>query len=416
MGGGLSWASRSYREALPPVSQASPSFDITAMNLGLEKRVSQSPGIGGKGLGEATSLLSGGEEAAGSRSAGAGEWVGRREGEGGREEGGEARKMPLPGAGRGRGSREGLPRCLVGAGAAISLIWRSGVQVPGWGRHLPTSSLYHSGRRGGDGGQGTAEPYPERDANRQTWEKVNKGHAPYRRPAGAHPPLRPPPVHFHSPGPSPLPDSCTARSGGGGEGCPRPQPALPALGLHTLHTHLERVSPARPKQFNLCRTFAHESRTCCPRVQRPRAPKPERGRQGGDRGPRKVSGTGPAAREPIAGSCAPAQPGSAPGRAAYQQNETRGDRKADSCSESSEPLSPATLPVRTGLAAAPPLGRSSPGKLQPRRAPARPRPHRRPGGALPQSLIKKVAKLTLPKVVVACVPLSFPAMYSLKQD
>lgn len=86
VGGGLSWASRSYREALPPVSQASPSFDITAMNLGLEKRVSQSPGIGGKGLGEATSLHSGGKEAAGSRSAGAGEWVGRREGEGGRED------------------------------------------------------------------------------------------------------------------------------------------------------------------------------------------------------------------------------------------------------------------------------------------------------------------------------------------
>ncbi|KAK2505634.1 hypothetical protein MC885_008205 [Smutsia gigantea] len=40
-------------------------------------------------------------------------------------------------------------------------------------------------------------------------------------------------------------------------------------------------------------------------------------------------------------------------------------------------------------------------------ASARPRPPappRRPGGALPQSLIKKVAKLTLPKVVVACVP------------
>nr|XP_010592089.1 basic salivary proline-rich protein 3 [Loxodonta africana] len=51
-------------------------------------------------------------------------------------------------------------------------------------------------------------------------------------------------------------------------------------------------------------------------------------------------------------------------------------------------------------------------------APPRPRPPappRRSGGALPQSLIKKVAKLTLPKVV-ACAPLSLPALYSLKHD
>nr|XP_025850639.1 Wilms tumor protein 1-interacting protein-like [Vulpes vulpes] len=48
--------------------------------------------------------------------------------------------------------------------------------------------------------------------------------------------------------------------------------------------------------------------------------------------------------------------------------------------------------------------------------PRPPAPPHRPGGALPQSLIKKVAKLTLPKVVVACAPLSLPAMYSLKQD
>ncbi|XP_032193823.1 translation initiation factor IF-2-like [Mustela erminea] len=48
--------------------------------------------------------------------------------------------------------------------------------------------------------------------------------------------------------------------------------------------------------------------------------------------------------------------------------------------------------------------------------PRPPAPPHRPGGALPQSLIKKVAKLTLPKVVVACAPLSLPAMYSLKHD
>ncbi|XP_053077069.1 uncharacterized protein LOC106989168 [Acinonyx jubatus] len=48
--------------------------------------------------------------------------------------------------------------------------------------------------------------------------------------------------------------------------------------------------------------------------------------------------------------------------------------------------------------------------------PRPPAPPHRPEGALPQSLIKKVAKLTLPKVVVACAPLSLPAMYSLKHD
>lgn len=43
--------------------------------------MSQRPGIGGKGPEGATSLHTGREEAGGSRSAGAGEWVGRREGE-----------------------------------------------------------------------------------------------------------------------------------------------------------------------------------------------------------------------------------------------------------------------------------------------------------------------------------------------
>lgn len=55
----------------------------------------------------------------------------------------------------------------------------------------------------------------------------------------------------------------------------------------------------------------------------PSCTQPGKGAQGGGGGPRKVSRTGPAAREPSAGSCASAQPGSAPGRAAYQQNETR---------------------------------------------------------------------------------------------
>lgn len=99
---------------------------------------------------------------------------------------------------------------------------------------MPTSSRYHPGRRDGGGGQGTAVPSPKRDANRQSWEKVNKGHAPCRRPAGAHPPLRPQPVHFHSPGASPPPDSRAAPRGGGPP--PTPAPAPYAGAAHPAHS------------------------------------------------------------------------------------------------------------------------------------------------------------------------------------
>lgn len=83
-------------------------------SFGLEKRESQGSEISGKAPEGATSLHPGGEEAGRSRSAGAGEWVGRREGE--REEGGEAGKMPLPGAGRGRGSGRGTAAVPGGGG------------------------------------------------------------------------------------------------------------------------------------------------------------------------------------------------------------------------------------------------------------------------------------------------------------
>ncbi|XP_049563827.1 sterile alpha motif domain-containing protein 1-like [Orcinus orca] len=94
------------------------------------------------------------------------------------------------------------------------------------GEEAGRSGSAGAGLRGGGGRQGTAEPSPERDANRQTRKKVNKGHAPCRRPAGAHPPLRPPPVHFHSQrfSPAGLP-----RSPGGG-GCPRPPARAPRAG------------------------------------------------------------------------------------------------------------------------------------------------------------------------------------------
>lgn len=89
-----------------------------------------------------------------------------------------------------------------------------------------------------------------------------------------------------------------------------------------------------------------------------------------------MSGTGPAAREPSAESCAPAQPGSAAGRAAYQQNETQGDRRADS-SRSSEPPSLAErpphhccLPPQPFRAAGARGASCSPGAPPPARAPS----------------------------------------------
>lgn len=235
----------------------------------------------------------------------------------------------------------------------------------------------HPACKGGGGGSGTAEPAPERDANRQSWEKVNKGHAPCRRPAGAHPPLRPSPVHFHSLGACPPPDS--PRNPGGGTAA---TPArAPGAGLRKLHTHLERVSP--PLQKKLCLICAeplspraeHAAPACSARAHPARRGGAERRRW-----PRKVSGTGPAAREPSAGSCAPAQPGSVPGRAAYQQNETRGHRKAESSGFCEPPPLAARPPPAPAPAAAPPSGRSPRGKLRPRRASARPpAPPRRPG-------------------------------------
>lgn len=174
-----------------------------------------------------------------------------RRGEGGREplrrrrrvggkEGGRGRKEVRPGRchcrGRGgaRDPAEGLQQCSVGAGAAMSLIWGSGVCIPARVCCQSGPSPYHPGPKGGGGGQGTAELSLERDANRQSWEKVNKGHAPCRRPAGAHPPLRPPPVHFHSPSASPPPDSRAALGVGGPVPDPSPSPRRQGCAPSTL--------------------------------------------------------------------------------------------------------------------------------------------------------------------------------------
>lgn len=142
----------------------------------------------------------------------------------------------------------------------------------------------------------------------------------------AHPPLRPSPVHFHSYSASPPLDSTQPR------GTAVPYPVTHPGCLDCLpYTHLGRLSPAPLKKKQLiCAMLLspgtkHAAPACSARVH-----PAWKGAQGGGGGPRKVSRTGPAAREPSAGSCASAQSGSAPGRAAYQQNETRGDRRTES--------------------------------------------------------------------------------------
>lgn len=124
----------------------------------------------------------------------------------------------------------------------MSLILGSGACVLGRARHLPTAPRYHPECKGG--GQGAAEYSPKRDANRQSWEKVNKGHAPCRRPTSAHPPLRPSPVYFHS-----------SSSASSPAGLPRnPERLLPPTpSTHPSYlgcvscTHLGRLSPAPQK-------------------------------------------------------------------------------------------------------------------------------------------------------------------------
>ncbi|KAM7242485.1 hypothetical protein CapIbe_006956 [Capra ibex] len=97
------------------------------------------------------------------------------------------------------------------------------------------------------------------------------------------------------------------------------------------------------------RASAPGSRACCPRVHSPRAPSRERGQQGGGGGPRKVSG---------------------PDRL----HEGRYPRVLRTYVPGRATSSPHRSP-----AAAPPPSQSPRGKLQPRRAPARPRPLPGPG-------------------------------------
>ncbi|XP_049724588.1 WW domain-binding protein 11-like [Elephas maximus indicus] len=128
------------------------------------------------------------------------------------------------------------------------------------------------------------------------------------------------------------------------------------------------------------RASAPRSRACCPRVLPPRAPSPERGRQGGGCGPWKVSGAGPAAREPCAGSCAPVNPVRRPDVLRINKMKLRATGGQIAPGPPSVPPQKALdLPPHPYPAAAPPPGPNPRGKLQPRRAPARPRPLAGPG-------------------------------------
>lgn len=173
--------------------------------------------------------------------------VGGKEGGRGRKE--VSREDATAGGGAGDPA-EGLQQCLVGAGAAMSLILGSGACVPGTARHLSAAPRHHPEfSKGGGKGGGAAESSLKRDANQQSWEKVNKGHAPCRRPASAHPPLRPSPVHFHSRSASPPPDSRAAP----GSCCPLPQYAPWLPGLRTQHSPGNVVPrPLKRKKKLIC--------------------------------------------------------------------------------------------------------------------------------------------------------------------
>lgn len=190
--------------------------------------------------------------------------------------------MPLPGAGPGRGTGRGTAAVLGGGGGCSVTHLGVGCVSPGWGRHLPMSSRYHSGRRGGGGEPGTAEPSPERDANRLSWEKVNKGHAPCRRPAGAHPRLWPPRVHFHSLSASPPPDSRAALEGGAAAD---PASTPRAGAAHPLYSPGKGVPhPSKKTVFNLCSLGTRELSMLPPRAA-PACTQPREGATGRRRWP-----------------------------------------------------------------------------------------------------------------------------------
>lgn len=85
-------------------------------------------------------------------------WEGGRE----REEGGEPGRCHCRGRGGAGDPAEGLQQCLVGAGAAMSLILGSGACVPGRALHLSAAPRYHPefSKGGGKGGGGSCRVVP----------------------------------------------------------------------------------------------------------------------------------------------------------------------------------------------------------------------------------------------------------------
>lgn len=262
----------------------------------------------------------------------------------------------------------------------MSLIWGSGVCIPARVGCQSAPSPYHPGPKGGGGGQGTAELSLERDANRQSWEKVNKGHAPCRRPAGAHPPLRPPPVHFHSPSASPPPDSRAALGVGGHVPDPSPSPRRQGCAPSTLTCKGCPPTLQKTKKLsNLCRASEPRSRACCPRVQRPRAPSSERGRRAEAVAPGRCLGPDRLHVSPAPGHVHQLSP--VRRLDVLRINKMKLRTTGGQIAPGSPNPQPRTLglPPHPSPAAAPPTGRSPRGKLQPPRAPALPRPLAGPG-------------------------------------
>lgn len=242
---------------------------------------------------------------------------------------------------------------------------------------MPTSSRYHPGRRGGGGEPGTAEPSPERDANRLSWEKVNKGHAPCRRPAGAHPPLRPPRVHFHSLRAFPPPDSRAALDGGS---CPRPSPHPRAGAAYPPYSPGKGVPHLSKKLCLICAEARrlgaeHAAPACSARVHP--------ARRGGDRAeavaPGRCLGPGRLHVSPARGHVHRLSPVRRPDVLRINK------MKLGATGGHLAPGPPNPRPRRYDLLSAlvsrrsPSARLEPPGKLQPRRAPARPRPLADPG-------------------------------------
>ncbi|KAG3265471.1 protein transport protein SEC31-like [Ictidomys tridecemlineatus] len=121
------------------------------------------------------------------------------------------------------------------------------------------------------------------------------------------------------------------------------------------------------------------SRACCPRVQRPRAPSPERGRRAEAVAPGRCLGPDRLHVSPAPGHVHQLSP--VRRLDVLRINKMKLRTTGGQIAPGSPNLQPRTLglPPHPSPAAAPPTGRSPRGKLQPPRAPALPRPLAGPG-------------------------------------